>query len=60
MVDVTPEKIEHIGPAEVPEVDLYHAKSWWTKYVFSQLSEVVNSGWRISLSRTCVTSSSAE
>jgi len=41
MVDVTPEKIEHVGPAEVPEVDLYHAHSWWTKYVFSQDAKVI-------------------
>ena len=41
MVDVTPERIEHVGPAEVPEVDLYHAKSWWTKYVFCQDAKVI-------------------
>ena len=28
-------------PAEVPEVDLYHAKSFWTKYVFSQDAKVI-------------------
>ena len=41
MVDVTPEKIEHVGAAEVPEVDLYHAHSWWTKYVFCQDAKVI-------------------
>ncbi len=41
MVDVTPEKVEYVGPAEVPEVDLYHAKTWWTKYVFSQDAKVI-------------------
>ena len=41
MVDVTPEKIEHVGPAEVPEVDLYHARTYWTKYVFSQDAKVI-------------------
>ena len=41
MVDVTPEKIEHVGPAEVPEVDLYHARTWWTKYVFCQDAKVI-------------------
>ena len=41
MVDVVPGKIEHIGPAEVPDVDLYHAKSWWTKYVFCQDAKVI-------------------
>ncbi|MCH8113549.1 MAG: cbb3-type cytochrome c oxidase subunit I, partial [Proteobacteria bacterium] len=30
-----------IGPAEVPEVDLYDAKSWITKYVFSQDAKVI-------------------
>ncbi len=41
MVDITPEKIENVGPAEVPEADLYHAHSWWTKYVFSQDAKVI-------------------
>ena len=27
--------------AEVPEVELYHAKSFWTKYVFSQDAKVI-------------------
>jgi cytochrome c oxidase subunit 1 len=30
-----------IPPAELPEVDLYHAKSWITKYVFSQDAKVI-------------------
>jgi len=30
-----------VPPAEVPEVDLYHAKSWLTKYVFSQDAKVI-------------------
>ena len=28
-------------PAEVPDVDLYHAHSWITKYVFSQDAKVI-------------------
>jgi cytochrome c oxidase subunit 1 len=31
----------YIPPAEVPEVDLYHPKSWITKYVFSQDAKVI-------------------
>jgi cytochrome c oxidase subunit 1 len=34
-------EIEHIGPAEVEDVELYHAKSWITKYVFSQDAKVI-------------------
>src|SRR6478752_5657000 len=30
-----------ISPAEVEDVDLYHAKSWITKYVFSQDAKVI-------------------
>jgi cytochrome c oxidase subunit 1 len=30
-----------VPPAEVPEVDLYHAHSWLTKYVFSQDAKVI-------------------
>jgi cytochrome c oxidase subunit 1 len=30
-----------IPPAEVEDVDLYHAKSWVTKYVFSQDAKVI-------------------
>ena len=29
------------GPAEIPEMDLYHPKSWITKYVFSQDAKVI-------------------
>ncbi len=32
---------EDVAPAELEEVDLYHAKSWWTKYVFSQDAKVI-------------------
>ena len=41
MVDVTPGAVDAIPPAEVPEVDLYHPHSWWTKYVFSQDAKVI-------------------
>jgi cytochrome c oxidase subunit I len=41
MVDVTPDAVDVIPPAEVPEVELYHPHSWWTKYVFSQDAKVI-------------------
>ncbi|MCZ7447112.1 cytochrome c oxidase subunit I [Agrobacterium rhizogenes] len=30
-----------IEPAEVEDVELYHPKSWWTKYVFSQDAKII-------------------
>src|ERR1700737_2745699 len=33
--------IPHVPPAEVAEVELYHPKSWWTQYVFSQDAKVI-------------------
>src|SRR6266481_4427703 len=41
MVDVPYDTIADIPPAEVAEVDLYHPKSWWTTYVFSQDAKVI-------------------
>ncbi len=41
MVDVPYDTIADIPPAEVAEVDLYHPKSWWTQYVFSQDAKVI-------------------
>src|SRR5712675_1523827 len=41
MADVTADTVGSIGPAEVPEVDLYHAHTWITKYVFSQDAKVI-------------------
>ena len=41
MVDVPYDAIADVPPAEVPEVELYHPKSWWTKYVFSQDAKVI-------------------
>ncbi len=37
----TPAEAGYVAPAEVPEVELYHAKSWVTKYVFSQDAKVI-------------------
>ena len=36
MVDIPFDATAGIAPAEVGEVELYHPKSWWTQYVFSQ------------------------
>ncbi|WP_072394827.1 cbb3-type cytochrome c oxidase subunit I [Hyphomicrobium sp. CS1GBMeth3] len=41
MADVARGAYEGIRPAEVPEVELYHPKSWWTTYVFSQDAKVI-------------------
>src|ERR1700753_1891600 len=41
MVDVPYDVLAGIPPAEVGEVDLYHPKSWWTRYVFSQDAKVI-------------------
>ncbi len=41
MADIVPTAAEDIPSAEVAEVDLYHAKSWVTKYVFSQDAKVI-------------------
>ena len=40
MADVARAEVEY-PPAEVPDVELYHAKSWVTKYVFSQDAKVI-------------------
>ena len=34
-------EVEFVPPAEVEDVELYHAKSWITKYVFSQDAKVI-------------------
>ena len=36
-----PTPADQVAPAEVPEVELYHPKSWVTKYVFSQDAKVI-------------------
>src|ERR1700741_4473154 len=41
MVDIPFDKTAGIAPAEVAEVELYHPKSWWTRYVFSQDAKVI-------------------
>src|SRR3989440_2351403 len=41
MVDVPFDTIAGIPPAEVGEVELYHPKSWWTRYVWSQDAKVI-------------------
>ena len=41
MVDVPNPAPPDVPPLEVPEVELYHAKTFWTKYVFSQDAKVI-------------------
>src|SRR5216110_2541301 len=41
MVDVPYDVTAGVPPAEVAEVDLYHPRSWWTRYVFSQDAKVI-------------------
>ena len=41
MVDISRGAGDLIPPAEVQDVELYHAKSWWTKYVFCQDAKVI-------------------
>ena len=41
MADIHTKTDEHITPTEVAEVELYHATSFWTKYIFSQDAKVI-------------------
>lgn len=41
MVDIGSGAGQVIQPAEVEDVELYHPKSWWTKYVFSQDAKII-------------------
>ena len=41
MVDIQDPTAGGIPPSEVPEEDLYHPKSYWTKYIFSQDAKVI-------------------
>src|SRR3954454_20607281 len=41
MVDVPFDTVKGIPPPEVGEVELYHPRSWWTRYVFSQDAKVI-------------------
>jgi cytochrome c oxidase subunit 1 len=41
MADITPTDAAYVPPAEVEEVELYHAKSFITKWVFCQDAKVI-------------------
>ncbi|NLS16433.1 cytochrome c oxidase subunit I [Rhizobium sp. P40RR-XXII] len=41
MVDIGSGTEQVIQPAEVEDVELYHPKSWWTRYVFSQDAKTI-------------------
>ncbi|AYG69111.1 cbb3-type cytochrome c oxidase subunit I [Rhizobium sp. CCGE531] len=41
MVDIESGTEQVIQPAEVEDVELYHPKSWWMRYVFSQDAKVI-------------------
>src|SRR6201993_5467641 len=41
MVDIPYQEVTGIPPAEVADVELYHPRSWWTRYVFSQDAKVI-------------------
>jgi cytochrome c oxidase subunit 1 len=41
MSEATADNVGSVGPAEVPEVELYHAHTWLTKYVFCQDAKVI-------------------
>ena len=41
MTSIAPAKFEHVSPAEVEDVELFHPKSWVTKYVFSQDAKII-------------------
>ncbi len=41
MVNVTQHANNTVPAAEVADVELYHPKSWWTTYVFSQDAKVI-------------------
>jgi len=41
MATIAPAEAEALPPAEVEDVELYHSKSWVTKYVFSQDAKVI-------------------
>ncbi|AYG63451.1 cbb3-type cytochrome c oxidase subunit I [Rhizobium jaguaris] len=41
MVDIGSGNEQVILPAEVEDVELYHPRSWWTRYVFSQDAKVI-------------------
>ena len=41
MSTIAHDATDHVGPAEVEEVELYHAKTWLGKYVFCQDAKVI-------------------
>ena len=41
MSSVAHDDTEFVGPAEIPEMELYHAKTWLGKYVFCQDAKVI-------------------
>src|SRR5262245_36118165 len=41
MTDIAPDTINYVAPAEVEDVELYHPKSFVTKYVWSQDAKVI-------------------
>ncbi len=41
MASVAPAEVELVPPAEVAEVELYHPKSFVTKYIWSQDAKVI-------------------
>jgi len=41
MARVTLDATDRVPPAEVPDVELYHPHSWWTRYVFCQDAKVI-------------------
>lgn len=41
MVDIPAGAGDIVPPAEVADVELYHPRSWWTRYVFSQDAKII-------------------
>ena len=41
MVEIGSGTEQVIQPAEVEDMELYHPRSWWTKYVFSQDAKII-------------------
>jgi cytochrome c oxidase subunit 1 len=41
MTEATAEPLGGMAHGDVAEVELYHATSWWTKYVFSQDAKII-------------------
>ncbi|MEH6504365.1 MAG: cbb3-type cytochrome c oxidase subunit I [Cycloclasticus sp.] len=41
MAIVTHDADEHVAPGEIPEMELYHPKTWLGKYVFSQDAKII-------------------